>query len=116
MTKKSPLADFVPKSKIRTTTGSDAEKEWMAAAGENKTLGEYAAERTASASATSAAPRSTPRPADLRKPKKIVTRATEEFHHAVKMAATAQGMSMEDMTTLALEELMARWAASDPQS
>lgn len=113
MTKKSSLADFVPKSKIRNPIPSPQEREWMAAAGENETLGEYAAERPTPAAATPAPPRSTPRPADLRKPKKLVCRATEDFHYAVKVSATRRGMSIEEMMTVALEELMARWDSVD---
>lgn len=112
MTKKSSLADFVPKSKIRNPIPSPQEREWMAAAGENKTLGEYAAELSPPPSPP-ASPRSTPRPADLRKPKKLVCRATEDFHYAVKVSATRHGMSIEEMMTVALEELMARWDSVD---
>lgn len=112
MSKKPSLADFVPKSKIRNPVPSPQEREWMAAAGENETLGEYTAERSAPAAADPT-PRPTPRPADLRKPKKLVCRATPDFHYAVKVTAARRGMSIEEMMTVALEELMARWDSVD---
>lgn len=95
--KKSALADFVPKSKIQRAKPQRNVDEWIAEAGENQTLKSEPAKPSTS---------STKRPADVRKPKKIVVRATEDFHRSVKLAALERGMSMEEITTLALERLL----------
>lgn len=97
--KKGSLADFVPKSKIERPRPEQSVEEWIAEASENQTLEVPPATESARQGATK-------RPADVRKPKKIVIRATEDFHRTVKAAAADRGVSMEDLATLALERLL----------
>lgn len=110
MTRKSTgLGDFRPKSQIAKPTPPSVD-EWISSAAEDSGRTSVPTPASEPSQRPARSARRGPTAEEL-KPKKIIARTTEDFHQAVKVAATQRGMTLEQIVTLALERLLAEWDA-----